>query len=126
MVLIRKGTLVIDMTLATEDEKKSQRDWLARCYGADQPSPSASGQPSSREGEGDSGESGPLATSTLPWGDPAKARDMAQEFFHTDANPEIEMGQTAVKSPHTYTFQPTGLLNYDKQLPQGLPRLLCC
>ena len=81
-VLIRKGTLVIDMTLATEDEKKSQRDWLARCYGADQPSPSASGQPSSREGEGDSGESGPLATSTLPWGDPAKARDMAQEFFH--------------------------------------------
>ena len=29
------------------------------------------------------------------------------------------MGQTAVKSPHTYTFtfQPTGLLNYDKQLP---------
>ena len=47
LVLIRKGTLVIDMTLATEDEKKSQRDWLARCYGADQPSPSASGQPSS-------------------------------------------------------------------------------
>ena len=34
-VLIRKGTLVIDMTLATEDEKKSQRDWLARCYGAE-------------------------------------------------------------------------------------------
>ena len=33
------------------------------------------------EGEGDSGESGPLATSTLPWGDPAKARDMAQKFF---------------------------------------------
>ena len=33
------------------------------------------------EGEGDSGESGPLATSTLPWGDPAKARVMAQEFF---------------------------------------------
>ena len=33
------------------------------------------------EGEGDSGESGPLATSTLPWGDPAKAREMAQKFF---------------------------------------------
>ena len=33
------------------------------------------------KGEGDSGESGPLATSTLPWGDPAKARAMAQEFF---------------------------------------------
>ena len=39
------------MTLATEDEKKSQRDWLARCYGADQPSPSASGQPSSQDAD---------------------------------------------------------------------------
>ena len=51
LILIRKGTLVIDMTLATEDEKKSQRDWLARCYGADQPSPSASGQPSSQDAD---------------------------------------------------------------------------
>ena len=33
------------------------------------------------------------------------------------------MGQTAVKSPHTYTFQPTGLLNYDKQLPPRTPQV---
>lgn len=34
------------------------------------------------EGEGDSGESGPLATSALPWEDLAKGREMAQQFFH--------------------------------------------